>query len=57
VGVEGAADPRTSVRSEDEGGSGRKSEAPLRAMNPGNAGGAKGCQFEIRGEADTLGGL
>jgi hypothetical protein len=52
VGVEGAAYPRTSVRSEDEGRSGRKSEAPIRAMNPGNAGEAKGYRFEITGEGD-----
>jgi hypothetical protein len=51
-GVEGAAYPRTRVKSEDEGGSGRKSEAPIRAMNPGNVGEAKGWRFEITGEGD-----
>jgi hypothetical protein len=44
--LEGETHPRTSVRSEEEGRGWRKSEAPIRAMKPGNAGGAKGCRFE-----------
>jgi hypothetical protein len=43
---------RTSVRSEEEGGDGRKSEAPIVAMKSGNADGAKGCRFETTGKAD-----
>jgi hypothetical protein len=41
------AHSRTSVRSEEEGGGCWKSEAPIRAMRSGNAGGAKGCRFEV----------
>jgi hypothetical protein len=51
VGVE-EAHPRTSVRSEEEGGGCRKSEAPIRAMRSGNAGGAKGCRLEGTGKGD-----
>ena len=46
------AHPRTSVRSEEEGGGCRKSEAPIRAMRSGNADGAKGCRFEGTGQGD-----
>jgi hypothetical protein len=46
------AHPRTSVRSEEEGGGCRKSEAPIRAMRSGNADGAKGCRFEGTGKGD-----
>jgi hypothetical protein len=38
---------RTSLASEEEGSVARKSEAPIVAVNPGNAGGAKGCRREI----------
>ena len=37
----------TSLNSEKEGIITRKSEAPIVAMNPGNAGGAKGRRCEI----------
>jgi len=53
VGVQGGAHPLTSVRSEEAGGDGRKSEAPIVAVKPGNAGGAKGCRDEITGKGDT----
>ncbi len=46
------AHPRTSVRSEEEGGGCRKSEAPIRATRSGNADGAKGCRFEGTGKGD-----
>ena len=46
--LEGETHLQTSVRSEEEGRDSRKSEAPIRAMKPGNAGGAKGCRFERR---------
>ena len=46
------AHSRTSVRSEEEGGGCWKSEAPIRAMRSGNAGGAKGCRFERTGKGD-----
>ena len=51
VGAE-EAHPRTSVRSEEEGRGCWKSEAPIRAMRSGNAGGAKGCRFEGTGKGD-----
>ena len=50
--AEQRAHPRTSVRSEEEGGGCRKSEAPIRAMRSGNADGAKGCRFEGTGKGD-----
>ena len=37
----------TSLNSEGEGRKDRKSEVPIVAMNPGNAGGAKGRRCEI----------
>ena len=46
------AHPWTSLRSEEEGGGCRKSEAPIRAMRSGNAEGAKGCRFEGTGKGD-----
>ena len=46
------AHSRTSVRSEEEGGGCRKSEAPIRARRSGNADGAKGCRFEGTGKGD-----
>ncbi len=46
------AHPRTSVKSEEEGGGCRKSEAPIRATRSGNADGAKGCRFERTGQGD-----
>jgi len=46
------AHSRTSVRSEEEGGGCRKSEAPIRAMRSGNADGTKGCRFEGTGQGD-----
>jgi hypothetical protein len=46
------AHPLTSVKSEEEGGGCRKSEAPVRAMKSGNADGAKGCRFERTGQGD-----
>jgi group II intron reverse transcriptase/maturase len=45
---------RTSVRSEEEGGSCRKSEAPIRAMRSGNVDGAKGCRFGKTGQGDMV---
>src|SRR4030067_3184410 len=48
--AEKRAHPWTSVRSEEEGGGCRKSEAPIRAMRSGNADGAKGCRFEGTGQ-------
>ena len=50
--VQKVAHPRTSVRSEEEGGGCRKSEAPIRVMRSGNADGAKGCRFEGTGQGD-----
>ena len=41
-----SAHPPTSLESEDEGGGVRKSEAPIVAMNAGNAAGAKRCRRE-----------
>ena len=38
---------RTSLNSEEEGGGGWKSEAPIVAMNAGNAAGAKGRRCKI----------
>ncbi len=35
------------------GRDGRKSEAPIVAVKPGNAGGAKGCRVEITGKGYT----
>ena len=52
VGVEGSAHLLTSVKSEEEGGGGRKSGVPIGAMKPGNAGGAKGHRFERTGEGN-----
>jgi hypothetical protein len=46
------AHPWTSLKSEEEGGGCRKSEAPIRAMKSGNADGAKGCRFEGTGKGD-----
>jgi len=43
----------TSLNSEEGGGGDRKSEAPIRAMNSGNAGGAKGRRSEIADEGET----
>src|SRR4030065_1411116 len=48
------AHPRTSVRSEEEGGGCRKSEAPIGAMRSGNADGAKGCRFGRIGQGDMV---
>ncbi len=52
TGVKGDAHPGTSVKSEEQGGGYRKSEAPIRAMKSGNADGAQGCRFEITSKAD-----
>ena len=41
------AHPATSLNSEKQGIKNRKSEVPIVAMNPGNAGGAKGRRCEI----------
>ena len=46
------ARPLTSVRSEEEGGGCRKSEAPVRAMKSGNADGANGCRFGGTGQGE-----
>ena len=46
------AHPPTSLKSEGEGIRDRKSEAPIVAMNPGNAGGAKGRRCEITGQGN-----
>ena len=48
------AHSRTSVRSEEEGGGCRKSEAPIGAMRSGNADGAKGCRFGRIGQGDMV---
>ena len=45
--AQGIAHPPTSLASEEEDIEARKSEAPIVAVNPGNAGGAKGCRCEI----------
>jgi hypothetical protein len=50
VGASSKAHLLTSLNSEEEGGSDRKSEAPIRAMNSGNAEGAKGRRSEITGK-------
>ena len=50
--LEREAQPRTSVSNEEEDGGWRKSEAPIRAMKPGNAGGAKGCRFGRTGRGN-----
>ncbi len=42
----------TSLNSEEGGGGDRKSEAPIRAMNSGNAEGAKGRRSEIADEGN-----
>ena len=47
VGAGSRAHPLTSLNSEEEGGGDRKSEAPIRAMNSGNAEGAKGRRSGI----------
>ena len=47
VMAQGIAHPPTSLASEEEGIGTRKSEAPIVAVNPGNAGGAKGCRRGI----------
>ena len=39
--------------SEEAGGDDGKSETSILAMNPGNAGGVKGCRFEITREGNT----
>ena len=41
------AQSRTSLNRKNGTGGVGKSEAPILAMNPGNAGGVKGCQREI----------
>jgi len=43
--ADGAAQLPTSLSSEEEAGTVRKSESPILAMKPGNAGGAKGRQY------------
>ena len=50
--AQGIAHPPTSLISEKEGLEARKSEAPIVAMNSGNAEGAKGCRIEIAGRGD-----
>jgi hypothetical protein len=52
VGAGNAAHLLTSLISEEEGGGDRKSEAPIRAMNSGNAEGANGRRFEIADEGN-----
>ena len=52
VMAQGIAHPPTSLASEEEGIGARKSEAPIVAMNSGNAEGAKGCRFEREGWGD-----
>ena len=47
VGAGSRAHLLTSLNSEEEGGGDRKSEAPIRAMNSGNAEGAKGRRSGI----------
>ena len=41
------------IVSEEAGGDGGKSEMPILAMNPGNAGGVKGYRFETTREGNT----
>ena len=43
--AEGVAQLRTSLNSEEEAANARKSESPIVAVKPGNAGGAKGRQY------------
>src|SRR5215471_14593361 len=52
VGVSSKAHLPTSLNSEEEGGGDRKSEAPIRAGNSGNAEGAKGRRSEITGRGN-----
>ena len=52
LALEGKTHLRTSLRSEEEGRGCRKSEAPIRAMKPGNVGGAKGCRFGRTGRGN-----
>ena len=52
VGASSKAHLLTSLISEEEGGGDRKSEAPIRAMNSGNAEGAKGRRSEITGKGN-----
>ena len=52
VGAGTKAHLLTSLNSEEEGGGDRKSEAPIGAMNSGNAEGAKGRRFEITGKGN-----
>jgi len=52
VGAGNKARLPTSLDSEEEGGGDRKSEAPIRAMNSGNAEGAKGRRSEITGRGN-----
>ena len=47
-----SAQSRTSLNSENGIGGVGKSETPIVALNSGNAGGAKGCRFEIAGWGD-----
>ena len=51
VGAGARAHLLTSLNSEEEGGGDRKSEAPIRAMNSGNAEGAKGRRSGIADNA------
>lgn len=52
VVAQGIAHPLTSLASEEEVIGTRKSEAPIVAMNPGNAGGAKGRRREMTDRGD-----
>lgn len=47
IGVQEVRTRRQAITSEEAGGGDGKSEAPIVALSPGNAGGAKGRRFEI----------
>lgn len=52
IGVQEARTRGQAITSEEAGGVDGKSEAPVVARSPGNAGGAKGCRLEITGEGN-----
>jgi len=53
IGVQEARTRGQAITSEEAGSGDGKSEAPIVARSPGNAGGAKGCRLEITGEGNA----